>query len=308
MWHPNSGIMTVLFLTMLVFLTFPACGMPSSADTQIHIAGINPPSAYPNETVHPYGNGATPNSTVTAMLSGLTNQIYTINATNPWIIMPGGNLTLGSNCSSLIGDWQVDFVTPFVYPACYSVVIFDNSSLTNDSVSLCVLMKAVIGETLPGLNFTYGPGNLIILTPNLTGGPLSFYLPASATPSSGPAGMFVTLHGRFASGGQITVYFENSQVATITDQPAGNWSVSFQVPSVPPGNYTIRAIDVDGRWMSVAPFVVTAPIILPVVTTIFFPMLVAALMALGALASTIMLMFIAVFHRKRRRKQNASAF
>jgi len=235
LWHPNSGIMTVLFLTMLVFLTFPACGMPSSADTQIHIAGINPPSAYPNETVHPYGNGATPNSTVTAMLSGLTNQIYTINATNPWIIMPGGNLTLGSNCSSLIGDWQVDFVTPFVYPACYSVVIFDNSSLTNDSVSLCVLMKAVIGETLPGLNFTYGPGNLIILTPNLTGGPLSFYLPASATPSSGPAGMFVTLHGRFASGGQITVYFENSQVATITDQPAGNWSVSFQVPSVPPG-------------------------------------------------------------------------
>jgi hypothetical protein len=48
--------------------------------------------------------------------------------------------------------------------------------------------------------------------------------------------------------------------------------------------------------------------ILPVVTSMFFPMLVATLVAFGALASTIMLVFIAIFHRKRRRKQNASAY
>jgi len=306
--HLKSRMMAELVLIALTFLVFPVCIMSSRADTQIHIAGINPSSAYPNETVHLYGDGATPHSVVTAILVGPPNQIYSTNTTNPWIVLGGSNLTLGSNLSSPTGDWQISFVTPPVFPVCYRVVVFDNVSLTNDSTSLCVLMKVVIGETLPGLNFTYGPGNLIILTPNVTGGPLSFFLPASASPSSGPAGIFVTLHGRFASGGKITVYFENSQVATITDQPAGNWSVSFQVPGVPPGNYTIRAIDVEGRWMSVAPFIVTAPMILPVVTTVFFPMLVAALVAFGALASTIMLMFIAIFYRKRRRKQNASAY
>jgi hypothetical protein len=170
------------------------------------------------------------------------------------------------------------------------------------------LINAAIGSYYPGLNFTYGPGNLIILTPNVTGGPLLFYAFASVAPSSGPAGTFVTLHGRYASGGQITVYFENSQVATVTGQPIGNWSVSFQVPDVSPGNYTIRAIDVEGRWMSVASFIVTAPIILPVVTTTFFPLLVAAPVAFGAFAGSVMLMFIAFFHRKRRRRQNASAY
>ena len=304
----TSRMMAVLFLTMLVFLTFPACVMPSSADTQMHIAGINPSSAYPNETVHLYGSRATSNSTITALLSGPSSQIYTINTTNPWILMAGGNLTLGSNSSSPTGDWQIDFVTPSVFPACYNVVVFDNVSLTNDSVSLCILINAAIGSYYPGLNFTYGPGNLIILTPNVTGGPLLFYVFASVAPSSGPAGTFVTLHGRYASGGQITVYFENSQVVTVTGQPIGNWSVSFQVPDVSPGNYTIRAIDVEGRWMSAASFIVTAPIILPVVTTAFFPLLVAAPVAFGAFAGSVMLMFIAFFHRKRRRRQNASAY
>jgi hypothetical protein len=130
--HLKSRMMAVLVLIALAFLVFPVCIMSSRADTQIHIAGINPSSAYPNETVHLYGDGATPHSVVTAILVGPPNQIYSTNTTNPWIVLGGSNLTLGANLSSPTGDWQISFVTPPVFPVCYRVVVFVKVRLTND--------------------------------------------------------------------------------------------------------------------------------------------------------------------------------
>ena len=304
----NSKVIAALLSAMLVFLTFSLHTMPVSSNAQIHISGITPSSAYPNETVHLYGSGATPSLIVTAILMPPANQIYIANATTPWIVLGGGNLTLGSNSSSPSGEWQIDFVTPPVFPVCYRVAVFDESSLTNDTTEFCILINAVIGPVYPSLNVTYGPGNIIFFITNTTGGPLLFYLPAFVVPSSGPAGIYVAMFGRYASGGQITVYFENTQVATVTGLPPGNWSISFQVPDVSPGNYTIRAIDVEGRWMSVASFIVTHRMVVPIVAMALSPILVIALVAFAALAGTATIMLIAIFHRKRRRRLVASAF
>jgi hypothetical protein len=114
-------------------------------------------------------------------------------------------------------------------------------------------------------------------------------------PSSGPPGTIVAILGKSASGGEITVYFDNDQVATIVGQ-LGDWKAYFVIPSVSAGNHTIRAIDNAGRWMTVAPFYVTSSVI-------SFSMSSLSLFGLFAIVSVpaiVFFMLLVMFRRKRK--------
>ena len=289
----ESALPTALCL----LLVFAVTVVPSFADGQIYISGIAEPSAYPYSSVHIYGGGAMPNTTVVALLGGPVNGTFVVgNGTSPWIVVGASNLTLGSTFAGESGDWEINFLTPNVYPGYYNVYVFDYGSLTSDAVSFQVLMN-VIG--VPGLNVTLSPMNITIWSSNMTDlppGPLLLFFAGAAVPSSGPPGTFVIMSGSFASGGEIDAYFDDYRVATVVGQH-GDWSVSFQVPNVPNGNHTIRAIDAGGRWMSTAPFSVTS-----LELSIFSPswLLLFGLVVAGVFSGTMMLLLLDMLRRKRK--------
>ena len=284
-------------LSTLLILSVPAAYVsPSFAERRIYINGITPSSAYINDAIRIYGSGATPNSTVVAMLGVPENQtIFLGNTIGPWIFVGSDNLTLGSTFADGSGDWEISFLMPNVFPGYYSVYALDNESLTNDVTSLQILMNVTVIPSEPWTNVTYSSWNMTIWTANTTGLPLLFYLNGTVVPSSGPPGTIVTLLGRSASGGEISVYFDNDQVATIVGQ-LGDWKAYFVIPSVSAGNHTIRAIDNAGRWMTVAPFYVTSSVI-------SFSMSSLSLFGLFAIASvpaTVFFMLLVMFRRKRK--------
>jgi len=159
---------TAALSALFVLFLFAAFVLPSFADRQIHVSGINPSSAYPDDTVLVYGSDATPNAVVVAMLSTPVNESFIArNGTSPWIIVGSSNLTLGSTIGGESGDWEMDFVTPNIYPGYYSIFVFDNGSLTSDIISFRVLMNATGVSIVPTSNFTIitnatvGPGSVL---------------------------------------------------------------------------------------------------------------------------------------------------
>jgi hypothetical protein len=190
----------------------------------------------------------------------------------------------------------MSFLAPNVFPGYYNVRVLDNASLSSDEVTVKVLINVTSAFPLPM--------NITIWTSNVTGpgqGPILFLVAGTATPSSGPSGTFVTMSGNSASGGEISVYFDDSLVAKVVGR-RGSWTASFQVPNVSTGNHTIRAIDVDGRWMSIVPFIVTSPIINFSVSLLYLFGLFAAAVFLGAT----LFMLLAMFSAEKRNSGTAS--
>jgi hypothetical protein len=238
---------TAFSVALLLWLILALSATCVVADSQIFISAINPAEAYPSETLHIYGGGATPESMVTVKLAGIPQGVIV------------NNLTLGSTVANQTGDWRIDSVVPLVSPGNYSVQALDDRNIPSNLVSLQVLWNTAI---VPLTNYTYG----FVVNATWPFGPLKntttsfllFYAPLATVPTSGPFGTIVTISGHSASGGEIDVYFNNTQVATVLGQPPGSWITLIQVPNISPGNYTIRAIDAGARMMSISSFYVTS--------------------------------------------------
>jgi hypothetical protein len=287
---------SALLSTLLMLSMLAAYVLPSLAESRIHINGITPSSAYANDAVSVYGSGATPNSTVVAMLGVPANQtVFLENTTGPWIFVGSDNLTLGSTFADGSGDWETSFLMPNVFLGYYSVYALDNESLTSDVTSLQVLMNVTVIPSEPWTNVTYFPWNMTIWTANTTGLPLLFYLNGTVAPSSGPPGTIVTMLGKSASGGEISVYFDSDQVATIVGQ-LGDWKAYFVIPIVSAGNHTIRAIDNEGRWMTMAPFYITSS----VTSSSMSSLTLFGLFAIVTVPAIVFFMLLVLFRRKRK--------
>jgi hypothetical protein len=293
----NASIRSAFF-TSLFILMFATCVLPSFGEGRIYISGITPSSGYPDSAVRVYGGGATPKGAVVAMLSGPVNEAFIVgNGTSPWIVVGSSNLTLGSTFAGDSGDWEIDFLAPNVFPGYHDVYVFDNESLTTDVIGFNVLINVTV-VPIEISNMT----GITIWTSNTTGppppGPLLFFVNGTVMPSSGPQGAFVTMLSRFASGGEISVYFDDLLVATVNGQ-TGSWSSSFHVPDVSVGNHTIRAIDVGGRWMSSVSFNVTSS----AVSFSLLPLSLLGLYAVVVFLGATLCILVAMFYRKRKKQK-----
>jgi hypothetical protein len=301
----NTIVRHAFLFSLLVFLASATFILPLFGEGRIHIGGITPSSAYPNNAVRVYGDGATPNGAVTAMLGGPANGTFIVgNLTGQWINVISNNLTLGWTTAGSSGDWQIDFLTPTALPGYYNVYVLDNESLSSDAISFQVLMNATI-EPIWGSNMTIWSWNMTSW--NMTGltlGQILFFVPSTAVPSSSPVGTFVTLQGHSASGGEISIYFDNSRVATVVGQ-LGDWTVSFQVPNVAVGNHTIRALDTGGKWMSSTSFYVTSPVISYSMSLLSPLLYLFGFLAIVVLSGATLFILLAIFYR-RKKKQNKS--
>lgn len=289
-------------LSLLVLFMSAACVSASFAAGRIRVGGIDPSSAYASSSVRVYGSGATPEALVVALLGVPGNEFIVYNETSPWIVrlpLEGsglGNLTLGSCFAGESGDWEISFLTPNVLPGDYSVYVFDNGSLTSDVVSFRVLINVTV-IVAPWSNVTYFSSNVTIGSlPLNVSLPLLFVVGSRVVPSSGVPGTLVTVSGSSASGGEVDVYFDDVRVVTVVGE-RGAWSASFPVPVVAPGNHTIRAVDVGGRWISVASFYVTSSVM-----SLFVPLsYLFGLFALAVFSGVTVFLFFAAFLRRRRR-------
>jgi hypothetical protein len=276
----------IAFLVVLLLCSTPVISIVvASGDQGIYISAINPPELYLGDSVHVYGGGATTGSVVVAKLVGLPRDAVV------------NNLTLGSAVAGETGDWQIDFVSPILFPGKYTMCVFDDRNVPSNLASFQVLLNITI---IPATNFTYQEvtNNTWQLGPvtNATL-PILFYVPLTAAPASGPAGAFVTIFGHYASGGEIQVYLNNTQVATVAKPSSGDWSTSFQVPSVSSGNYTIRAIDTGARIISFASFSVTSEVSMSPTPLLML----IGLFALAVFSGLAMLVLLAVYPRQRKK-------
>jgi hypothetical protein len=294
---------TMFLMILLSWSTLVVSTLAASGDQAIYINAINPPEVYPGGTVHVYGGGATPGSVVVAKLVGLPRDAVV------------NNLTLGSAVAGETGDWQIDFVAPIIFSGNCTIHVFDDRNVPSNLASFQVLMNITI---VPVTNFTYGEVTNMtwpyipvtnmtwpyipmtnITLPILvnTTMPILFFVPFTATPASGPPGIFVTVSGRYASGGEIQVYLNNTHVASVSKPSSGDWSTSFQIPSVSPGNYTIRAIDTGARIISFASFSVTSEVSLSPTPLL----LLIGLFALATISGLVMLALLAVYTRQHKK-------
>jgi hypothetical protein len=133
-----------------------------------------------------------------------------------------------------------------------------SDGLRTDVVGFEFLMKVIPVPLATLGNSTYLPSNVTFSALNSSELPLLFFFSGNVVPASGPPGSLVSLSGRFASGGEIVVYFDVANVTAVVSQKLGFWSASFVVPCVSVGVHTVRAIDLRGGWMTTASFYVTS--------------------------------------------------
>lgn len=275
---------TTFLIVLLSWSTLMISTMAASGDQAIYITAINPAEVHPGDVVHVFGGGATPESMVSAKLVDLPEDAIV------------SNLTLGSTVAGEMGDWQIDFAMPILIPGNYTVCVSDDRNVPSSPASFQVLMNMTL---IPITNFTYGEvmnitlsyGPVINATP-----PILFFVPLTATPASGPSGAIVTIFGHYASGGEIQVYLNNTLVTTVAKPSSGDWTSSFHVPSVPPGNYTIRAVDTGARIISFASFSVTSEVNLSPTPLL----LLIGSFALAVFSGLAMLAVLAVYTRQRK--------
>jgi hypothetical protein len=284
---------TTVLMVLLSWSTLIASIMAASGDQMIYISAINSPEVHPGATVHVYGGGAISGSAVVAKLVGLPKDAVV------------NNLTLGSTVAGETGDWQIDFAAPIIFPGNYTIRVLDDRNVPSNLASFQVLMNITI---VPVTNFTYGEVTNMtwpyipvtnITLPKLvnTTMPILFFVPFTVTPASGPPGIFATVSGHYASGGEIQVYLNNTQVATVAKPSSGDWSTSFQIPSVSPGNYTIRAVDKGARIISYASFSVASEVSLSPTPLL----LLTGSFALAVFSGSAMLALVAVYMRQRKK-------
>ena len=281
---------TTFLMVLLSWLTLVASIMAASGDQVIYISAVNPLEVYPGGTVHVCGGGATPGSVVVAKLVGLPRDAVV------------NNLTLGSTVAGETGDWQIDFVAPMLFPGNCTISVFDDKNVPSNLASFQVLMNITIVpatiftyEEVTNMTWPYGPVTNATL-------PILFFVALTAAPPSGPPGAFVAILGHYASGGEIQVYLNNTQVTTVAKPSSGDWSTSFQIPSVSPGNYTIRAVDTGARIISFASFSVTSEVSLSPTPLL----LLIILFALAVFSGLVMLALLAVYTRQRKKSSQSN--
>jgi hypothetical protein len=246
--------------------------------------------------VHVQGGGATSQGMVVATLTRQVNStIFITNPSSPWIFVGSEGLSLASAFAGDSGNWSIDFSTPLVYPGDYLIRITDNISMDSTTADFRVLMNLTV---VPGI---IGITNLTSV--NVTG-LIRFFTHSSVFPSSGPSGTLVTISGTTISKGEIAVYFDNMQVATVVSPSSGYWTAYFQVPNTPVGNHTIRALDAGAGWMSVNAFYVTSS---PFSSISIPSLMLLGLFALALISGLTMLVILAAWHRKRRGNSNEYA-
>ena len=130
------------------------------------------------------------------------------------------------------GSWETWFTVPLVSLGEYVVYVVDNATQARD-------ITVFVVTTTPG-------------TPHFRIGYVD--------PQSGPAGTIVDVSGSGATSyGEVRVYFDEINVANATAWDGDWWSVSFEVPDVELGDYSITALDVAGNTEDTAFFTVTLP-------------------------------------------------
>jgi len=220
----DKRISVLLFVSLVLLSLYPALASALKIVRGIYIDDIEPPEGSPGTKVYVYGGGATPNGTVEALLSD--EEIVVINQT----VVVIGNMSLGWTIADAEGYWEIIFVVPEVAPGNYTVFAVDNETRTVDAIGFFVL-PAYVGIRIEHVS-----------------------------PQSGPPGTVVYLSGSGATTrGQVRIYFDETNVANTTAKDWGWWSVSFTVPPVEPGEYTITALDVISNTTDIASFTVTPP-------------------------------------------------
>ena len=126
------------------------------------------------------------------------------------------------------GDWEISFLVPKVSPGEYVVTVLDNETSSSDSVPFTVtLVQIKIRDMQPAM---------------------------------GAPGTSVSLSGYGASPeGEVAVSFNEIRVANTTATEWGDWRISFNVPRVEPGDYTVSVLDVDTNSSDSASFTVIPP-------------------------------------------------
>jgi len=139
-----------------------------------------------------------------------------------------GNMTVGRTVADENGVWEIVFVVPSVPEGDYMVYVVDEESLTSDGTSFLVLAARIKIEYV--------------------------------SPPAGSAGTHVYVRGSGATyNGLVRLYFDEVEVANTIADDWGEWSASFVVPDVEPGNHTITALDVASNSTDTTIFTVTSP-------------------------------------------------
>jgi hypothetical protein len=334
--------------SVLIVLMFGAAVFPASAKEGIYIAGINPQSASGGDHVTVYGGGATLGGLVMANLTGpypnIVSEEYLNNS--PGYVSPGnsnftlltpGNFsvvweqypdnntigyanfgnstlgiifvgevgtTLGQAYAGEDGSWRIDFVAPQFFSGNYTVTVLDNVTLTSDTIGLQLLGSPDLNYPVwifPGsnrigyLNITY----VNMSTPFLLGG---------VSAISGPPGTRVTIYGRGASG-RIRVSFGGNQVVYSDVFFYDYWSVSFQIPQVSLGTYSITVTDESSGRMAFTQFTVTpvsTPVIQNVVNMLLTGNMLIYAVGLAVVSGAGTFMLIVIAERIRRRRSSCS--
>jgi hypothetical protein len=188
---------------------------------EIYISAIYPREGSPGTEAWIFGGGATPNSTVVTMFS---------------------DITVARAEAYKDGSWETWFTIPPVSLGEYVVYVVDNDTQASDSTIFVVKTKEI----------TPVPITPVLITPHFR----IEYVDHQA----GPAGTIVYISGSGATSyGEVRVYFDETNVANATIMDGDWWSVSFEVPDVEPGDYSIKTLDVTPNREDTAFFTVTPP-------------------------------------------------
>jgi hypothetical protein len=217
---------------------------------------------------------------------------FTVLTNGTYFVLPPG-----IGIISALANMTSPFTAPWLNTTIVHVIVLMNVTTTQVPTSgfntTYIFPNITSLIPVPGPNSTY-------LQANITSLPLLYYVTGNAVPSSGPPGTPVSLSGTSASGGEIDVYFDNSLVAKEIGQH-GAWTAFFAVPNVALGNYTIRAIDTAGRWISIASFTVTrSSISLQVSMPLAFSVLLGLIGIAVVLAAMLFMWLLAVWTRRQK--------
>jgi len=147
------------------------------------------------------------------------------------------NITLGHTVADTVGNWEIVFSVPDVFPGYYTLLVVD------DETSSIAYYGFEVFEVQIRISYI--------------------------EPSAGPPGAFVSLSGDGATPlGEVRVYFDGTSVANLTATDWGSWDIQeiartggrfFQVPDIEPGSYAIMALDVTSNTTDIRMFTVTPP-------------------------------------------------
>jgi len=208
-----------LCLIVLLFM-FVGFELQQGFASGIYIRGIDPFQGPPGMKVRVFGGGATPEGMVEALFEHVEHA-------DPVVVV---NQTVGWIVADASGHWEVGFVVPEVPLGNCTVYVVDNETLTSDAIGFGVLLAH------EGIRIHH------------------------VSPLTGSVGTTVYVSGDCATAkGIVMLRLDEMWVANTTAYDWGDWSTSFQVPDVPPGNHSITAFDVTSNTTDTTMFNVTPP-------------------------------------------------